>query len=95
LRHLYEFAKRSRVGGRDVGERFAVERDFGGFESFNESAVSDARRACRGIDPNLPQVTEGALFAAAVAIRVLASVINRVGSVAVEFGTPHAKAFGG
>jgi len=90
-----QFIKRSGVGSSDVSDDFAVERALGSLEAFDEAAVGESGRAGGGIDADLPEITELALFAAAVAVGVLPSVIHSVRRVAIQFGTAHPEAFGG
>src|SRR5204863_4360518 len=77
------------------GKNLAVERAFGGFEAFHEAAVGQAGGADGGVDADLPEVTESALLGAAIAVGVLAAVVDGVGRVAIQFGAPQAKAFRG
>ena len=80
--------------GGDVSEDLAVENDFGRFQAFHESAVGQAGFANGGVNADLPEVTERALFGAAIAIRVLATVIDGVRGVTVKFGALEAEALG-
>src|SRR3974390_2645143 len=80
-----DFAKRGGIGGGDVGDDLAVEGDFRGLEAFHKSAVGQASFADGGIDARLPEVAEGALFGAAIAVGVLPAMVNGVGGVAVKF----------
>ncbi len=95
LGDVHQLGKRGGVLRGDVGEHFAVERAFGGFEAFHKPAVGQTGGASTGIDADLPKVTERAFLDAAVAIGVLTTVIHGVGGVAVKFGAPQAKAFRG
>ena len=85
LGDLDQLGKRRAIRGRDVGEDFAVEGDFGGFEAFHEAAIGGAGGASGGVDTNLPQRAEVALLGAAVAEGVLPAVIDGVGGVAIKF----------
>jgi len=90
-----QFGKRSRIGGGEVGQDFAVERDLGGLQAFHEAAVGCAGGAGGGIDADLPEGAESAFLDAAVAEGVGAAVVNGIGGIAVEFGAAHPVAFGG
>jgi hypothetical protein len=79
----------------DVGENLAIQRAFGGLKTFHEAAIRKAGSADRGVNADLPQIAELAFFAAAVAIGVLAAVINGVRSVTVQFAALEAKALRG
>jgi hypothetical protein len=92
---FYEFAEGARISGGDVRENFAVEFYFGGFQTFHKAAVGHASGAGRSVDTNLPESAVVALFGLAIAKCILASVIQSVGCVTVQFGTAHPKAFGG
>src|ERR1051325_3305031 len=92
---VHDFGEGGGVSGGDVGQRFAVKDAFRGFEAFHEAAVGQAGFANGGVDADLPKVTEGAFFNAAIAIGVLSAMVNGVGSVTVKFGAAHPEAFGG
>src|SRR5439155_26430426 len=92
LSDLDQFAKRGAVLRGEVREHFAVERDLRGLQSFHETAVGEAGSAGSGVGADLPKRSEIALLGLAIPIGVLASVIDRIGSVTVEFGTAHPKA---
>ena len=47
-----------------------------------------------GVDARLPEIPEGALLSAAVAISVLTPVIDGIGGVAIKFRAAHPEAFG-
>lgn len=77
----------------DVGDDFAIQFALGSFQALDEAAVSDASFAGGGVDTSLPEIAEGALFHATIAISVLTTMIHGVGSVAIQFGAFEAKAF--
>ncbi len=89
-----QLIKRCGVLRGDVGQNFSVERAFRGFEAFHESAVSQTGGARRGVNADLPEITEIAFLGAAVAIGVLTAMVNGVAGVAIQFGTFETEAFG-
>src|SRR5437667_4600445 len=90
-----QLAKRNGVLRGQVGQHLAVERNFRGFQTFHEPAVSEPGGAGSGVDADLPERAEIPFFGLAIAIGILAPVIERVGRVAVKLGAAHAEAFGG
>src|SRR5450756_234857 len=84
LGDFHQVSKRGGIGGGEVGEDLAVERDFRGLEAFNKTAVGDAGGAGGGVDAHLPEITEGAFLDATVAVGILPGMINGVGGVAVK-----------
>ena len=93
LSKLHQFPEGRGIRGREIGDDLPVKRALGGLQSFDEAAISNARSARGGVDADLPEVAEGALFEAAVAIGVLPTMIHGVGSVAVKLRAFKAKAF--
>lgn len=95
LGHLHQFVESGVIGGGDIGEHLTVDADLGGFEAFHEAAVGEACGAGGGVDSDLPEAAEVALFVATIAVGVLAAVVDSVGGVAIEFRTAEAVALGG
>jgi|HubBroStandDraft_1064217.scaffolds.fasta_scaffold214653_3 hypothetical protein len=95
LGDVHQFGKRSGILRGDVSEDLAVERDFGRFQTFHETAIGQAGFADGGVDANLPEITERAFFGTAIAIRILTAVIDGIRGVAIKFGALEAKAFCG
>ena len=89
-----DFAKRDGVGSSEISEHLAVDLDLRGFDTFHETAVGQAEVTDGSVDTDLPEVTVIALFRFAIAVSVLAAVVNGVGRVAVKFGTFETEAFG-
>src|SRR6266496_1431737 len=71
-----QLAKSSGVLCGEIGQHLAIERHLCGLQSFHESAVSEAGGAGGGIDADLPQRPEIAFFRFAIAIGVLAAMIE-------------------
>src|SRR5580693_4097185 len=92
FRDVDQFSKCRCVLRRDISQNFPVERTFRGFQAFHETAVSQAGGTRCGVDSDLPEVAERALFDATVAIGVLAAVVNGIGRVSVKFGALEAEA---
>src|ERR1043165_2479157 len=90
-----QFSKGGRICGRDVRQNLAVKGNFGGLQTFHKAAISRAGGAGGRIDADLPEGTEVSFFGFAVPEGVGPSMIQRVGSITVEFGAAHPKAFGG
>ncbi|MPN02394.1 hypothetical protein SDC9_149610 [bioreactor metagenome] len=88
-------AKSGVVGRSDIGKDLAIKGHLGGLQAFHEAAVGGAGRAGGGIDADLPQIAEGAFLNAAIAIGILAAVINSVRGVTVKLRTAHPVAFSG
>src|SRR5260221_579077 len=86
LRNLDEFAESAGVGGGEVRQDFAVEGDFGGFEAFDETAVGQSGGPSGRVDADLPEITEGPFFYAAIAEGVLPAVVDGIRSITVQFG---------
>src|SRR3954462_9416082 len=69
-------AERRTFVHRDVGQDLAIEIDPGELQAVHELAVGEALRADRGVDPLDPQRPERALLHLAVAIGVLAGLLD-------------------
>jgi len=95
LGDLDQFDKGGVVLRSQVGNDLAVERDLRGLQTFHEPAVGKARSAGSGVDADLPERAEIPFFGLAIAIGILAAMIERVGRVAVKLLAAHAEAFGG
>ena len=70
----------------EVGKDLAIERDTGGLQAFDESAVANACVAASGVQTNDPKRAKLALLLATVTIGVLPSVLNGFFRVAEELG---------
>src|SRR5262249_29894319 len=75
--------ERRRLADREIGQHFAVNRDPGFGETGNETAVIEAERADRGVEPLNPQSAKAALAPLAVAIGVLIRLLDCL------FGNPN------
>ena len=73
LRELDQFIERGHICRGDVRQHFAVERAFGGFQTFHETAVGRAGFARGGIDADLPERAESALLEE-IGVRIDASL---------------------
>ena len=95
LGNVDDFEERGVVGRSEIRNDLAVEFALGSNQAFDETAVSDASGARGGVDARLPKVTIDAFLRAAIAVGVLAAVIDGVRRVAVKFGALKAEALGG
>ena len=82
---VHDFGERGGVGRGDVRQNLAIELAFGRVEAFDKAAVGQTEFANGGVDAGLPEITEGALFAAAIAVGVLPAVVNGVETVPLRF----------
>lgn len=62
LRNLHQFGEGGVVRGGEVSERLAIERDLGSFQPLDEAAVGETGGAGSGVDADLPERAEVALF---------------------------------
>ena len=93
--HFHKLAKSRFVRSGQMGQQLAVHFDFGGPQSFHESAVTQAGRAGRRVDANLPKSAKRAFFVLPISIGVLTPMIQGVGGIPIKFGTAKSKALGG
>src|SRR2546425_119292 len=95
LRDFDQFVKRSRIRGGDVRQNLTVQPNLRRFEPFHEPAVSGASGANGRIDADLPERPEIPLLGFAVTESIGPAMVEGVGSVTIQFGAAHPKAFGG
>ncbi len=94
--HLrYQCIERGKVVDCQLRELLAVEQNPSFADAFHKTAVGDALRADGGIDAHSPQTLEIALFAAAVAVGVLACAGDGLLGVFIEARTVAEIAGGG
>src|ERR1700748_3362610 len=68
--------ERRRLVDREIRQHLAVDRDARLGEAVDKSAVGEAERADRGVQPLDPQRAEGALLALAVAEGILPGLLD-------------------
>lgn len=90
-----ERGKSRGVRGCQIGNDLAIQGALGGLQTFHETAVSRPGGTGGGVDAYLPKSAECALFGLAITIRVLHSVIERVGRVTIQLGALETKTLGG
>src|SRR5262245_15219530 len=86
--------ERGLVGNGEVRENLAVQADTGSFQSFSQSAVSHAVRACGSVETLDPKITKCALASFAVAIGPILGLHDRVFGVTKKFRTAAAVTLG-
>ena len=83
------------VGCGQVSQDLTVHIDVCGFQALDEAAVSDAGVPSGSVDAKIPKGAEGAFFVFAIAIGVLAPMLDGVLGVAIKLGSAKTEALGG
>jgi hypothetical protein len=94
LSQFDQFCKGHGVLRSEVRQDLAVYRALSSLEAFNETAVGHACGASCGIDTSLPEGAEGAFLVLTIAIRILHTVVGRVGCVAIKLRAAQAETLG-
>jgi hypothetical protein len=94
LSQFDQFCKGHGVLGSEVRQNLAVNGALSSLEAFNKTAVGHASSAGCCIDTSLPECAEGAFLVLTITIRILHTVVRRVGCVAIKLRAAQAETLG-